>query len=255
MCDIAAFIGKPSQEDLKKLFLKTGSRNRDATGVAFRHPDSLRVLKSPGPAFRFVKDEKWSQFYEASADQLNVGLVHSRIATHGDPDDNANNHPHYTDDGSVLVHKGVVNPTFEYEAAKSICDSEQILLSLEDQGLEEGVVNCPGWMHLFYIKANDPTTLWTYSNSDPIQVWDNDGIKYFSTAHSGTLGQGAVATGERLPLDQWVGFDTETGEEKIWGPKVSSSASQQSYVSSSMQALAAKSGSVNSTETQKTLQK
>ena len=207
MCDIAAFIGQPSREDMKSLFLKTGSKNRDATGVAFRHPDTLRVLKSPGPAYRFVEDEKWARFYDESADSLNVGLVHSRIATHGDPDDNVNNHPHYTKDGSVLVHKGVVTPTEEYKSM-SVCDSEQILLSLEDRGLEEGVGNCPGWMHLFYIKAEDPSTLWAFSNSGHIQVWDNEGVKYFSTAHSRTLGQGILFTGEKLPLDQWVGFDT-----------------------------------------------
>ena len=102
MCGIVAYIGKQDAFPiLIKGLQRLEYRGYDSAGVAlFNH--SLKVYKKKGK----VKD---LEDYTADKDTTgNVGIGHTRWATHGAPND-VNAHPHTSADGRLtLIHNGII---------------------------------------------------------------------------------------------------------------------------------------------------
>jgi glucosamine--fructose-6-phosphate aminotransferase (isomerizing) len=104
MCGIVAYIGKKKAfpiliEGLKRLEY----RGYDSAGVALLNGE-LQVLKKKGK----VKElEKHVEESGASTD-CNVGIAHTRWATHGVPND-TNAHPHLSGNGRLaIIHNGII---------------------------------------------------------------------------------------------------------------------------------------------------
>jgi glucosamine 6-phosphate synthetase-like amidotransferase/phosphosugar isomerase protein len=132
MCGIFGFItseGKgPDIARLRKLALVTQTRGTHAFGLAWLDREGkLHTFKRPGPAA--CQLDVLEACREAS-----IVVGHCRLATHGSPTDNRNNHPHRAGSG-YLVHNGVVHNHQELARyhrldLQSQCDSEVLGLLL-----------------------------------------------------------------------------------------------------------------------------
>ena len=110
MCGIVGYIGlKKAYPILIKGLTRLEYRGYDSTGIALQN-GSLRVYKKKGKVAEleaFVKDKYTSG---------NIGMGHTRWATHGKPDD-INAHPHESSSGRlVLIHNGIIE---NYSVLKS----------------------------------------------------------------------------------------------------------------------------------------
>jgi glutamine---fructose-6-phosphate transaminase (isomerizing) len=111
MCGIIGYVGKKAAspillEGLRRLEY----RGYDSAGVAVLHDGGLLVRKKKGKI-----DEGLARVLKAEPAAGNLGIGHTRWATHGVPSD-ANSHPHLDASGKIaVVHNGVIE---NYDALK-----------------------------------------------------------------------------------------------------------------------------------------
>ena len=103
MCGIVGYIGeKRAAPILVNGLKKLEYRGYDSAGVAVFNDDELKVIKCKG---RLVSLEE-----KVSTETINgnVGIGHTRWATHGEPND-VNSHPHLSQSGKIaVVHNGII---------------------------------------------------------------------------------------------------------------------------------------------------
>lgn len=122
MCGIYGYIGQPTQETLKlfeELGIQTEIRGTHATGI-YGLNSKVLYYKEPIRASEFYEKLKLSEMGHFPT----VLIGHNRLATHGDPTNNINNHP-FISRRFGFIHNGVVGHSVEVEI-KSECDSERI---------------------------------------------------------------------------------------------------------------------------------
>ncbi|WP_420388210.1 glutamine--fructose-6-phosphate transaminase (isomerizing) [Roseivirga sp.] len=110
MCGIVGYIGKrQAYSVIIKGLQRLEYRGYDSAGVALLNGD-LNVYKKQGKVSTlhdFAKDQKL---------EANVGIGHTRWATHGAPSD-TNAHPHVSNSGKlVMIHNGIIE---NYAAIKT----------------------------------------------------------------------------------------------------------------------------------------
>lgn len=111
MCGIVGYIGQKNCvpiliEGLKRLEY----RGYDSAGIGVFSGDGINVLKSKGKV-SLLEDKTISE--KASG---NIGIGHTRWATHGEPNEK-NAHPHANSDNSIVViHNGIIE---NYSALKT----------------------------------------------------------------------------------------------------------------------------------------
>jgi glucosamine--fructose-6-phosphate aminotransferase (isomerizing) len=104
MCGIIGFVGKKSAspillEGLRRLEY----RGYDSAGVALLHEGSILVRKKKGKI-----EEGLARLLKSEPVAGNLGIGHTRWATHGVPSDK-NSHPHLDQSGKIaVVHNGVI---------------------------------------------------------------------------------------------------------------------------------------------------
>lgn len=112
MCGIVGYIGKRRAspiilEGLRRLEY----RGYDSAGLAVMDPQGIQSRKKKGKI-----DEGLAILLQQSPLEGNVGLGHTRWATHGPPTDE-NSHPHFDQSGRIaVVHNGVIE---NYDRLKS----------------------------------------------------------------------------------------------------------------------------------------
>jgi glucosamine--fructose-6-phosphate aminotransferase (isomerizing) len=103
MCGIVGYVGsKPAIEVLINGLKKLEYRGYDSAGVAVFDDSTLKVIKCKG---RLSSLEE-----RVSTERLesNIGIGHTRWATHGEPND-VNSHPHLSTSGNIaVVHNGII---------------------------------------------------------------------------------------------------------------------------------------------------
>lgn len=134
MCGIFGFISNngsgPNLDRLRKIALATEARGPHAFGLAWvDERGRLKMYKQPGRISNHL-----GLLEMASDAQLLIG--HCRWATHGDPRNNLNNHPHPVD-GGWFVHNGVIHNherLIEENCLAPVtdCDSEVLGLLVEE---------------------------------------------------------------------------------------------------------------------------
>jgi glucosamine 6-phosphate synthetase-like amidotransferase/phosphosugar isomerase protein len=176
MCGIAGWYKNSSstftEKVLKSLLVQTSTRGKDATGICWGTDDhekqlSVKVLKGPMEASKFIETK---DFKEAIDEILKARwvLVHCRQATHGSPKDNNNNHPIFNDKG-LVIHNGVVYPHQKFKT-NGDTDTEQILLSIQELGLDKGVENISGSLAIAYVDFKK-SGFYLYRNDQSPLVW------------------------------------------------------------------------------------
>lgn len=144
MCGILGFAGhtkdgqwRQTHAIVQALFLASEHRGQDATGFAaltepFKKQRSSKIIvdKQPLPARHFIKrNRKWRLLRHRRCTMV---IGHVRLATHGSPLKNRNNHPHSSRDGRLhLIHNGIIEDHRRIAAKcklrlKTDCDSEML---------------------------------------------------------------------------------------------------------------------------------
>src|SRR5690606_25748792 len=135
MCGIVGYVGsKPAYPILISGLKRLEYRGYDSAGVALLVDNNLQVFKKEG---------KVAALEELVGEQQplsNIGIGHTRWATHGEPCDR-NAHPHLSNDGSIaMIHNGIIENYAQLKAElekkgytfKSDTDSEVLVNFISD---------------------------------------------------------------------------------------------------------------------------
>ena len=123
MCGIIGYIGKKNAVNILMTGLKMMEyRGYDSSGLSIIENSKLVTKKKKGK-IAFLEE-----VINANNFQSNIGIAHTRWATHGEPSDK-NSHPHLDNSGKIsIVHNGIIE-NYQY---------------LKDSLIEEGyVINTP----------------------------------------------------------------------------------------------------------------
>lgn len=103
MCGIVAYIGpKQAYPLLIRGLHRLEYRGYDSAGVALMHDHKICLYKSKG------KVSDLEQYISNKDTKGNIGIGHTRWATHGSPND-VNAHPHYSmSEDLVIIHNGII---------------------------------------------------------------------------------------------------------------------------------------------------
>ncbi len=123
MCGIIGYVGKRNAvpvliEGLKRLEY----RGYDSAGIAIIENNNLFVLKKKGKIIVLQRELQKINL------KTNIGIAHTRWATHGEPSDK-NAHPHIDNSGKIaVVHNGIIE---NYRALRKFLESKGHKLSTE----------------------------------------------------------------------------------------------------------------------------
>ncbi len=116
MCGIVGYVGKRNAvpvliEGLKRLEY----RGYDSAGLAIIENNNLIVLKRKGKIIALQRE------LQKISLKTNIGIAHTRWATHGEPSDK-NAHPHIDNSGKIaVVHNGIIE---NYRALRKFLESK-----------------------------------------------------------------------------------------------------------------------------------
>ncbi|SEK87563.1 glucosamine--fructose-6-phosphate aminotransferase (isomerizing) [Aquimarina amphilecti] len=143
MCGIVGYIGhREAYPIILKGLKRLEYRGYDSAGIALYDGQDIKLSKTKGK----VADLEERLVKEISTNG-NVGIGHTRWATHGVPND-VNSHPHYSNSGDlVIIHNGIIE---NYESLRkelinrgytftSETDTEVLVNLIEDVKTKEGV--------------------------------------------------------------------------------------------------------------------
>ncbi len=191
MCGIVAYIGhREAYPILIKGLKRLEYRGYDSAGVAL-YNHTLNIYKKKGK----VADLEAATL---GADiNGNLGMGHTRWATHGEPND-ANSHPHLSQSGEIaIIHNGIIEnyATLKEELInrghtfKSDTDTEVLVHLIEEIKTQE---NCSleesvrlalnevvGAYAIVIISRNDPTKLIGARKGSPLVVGIGEAGEYF----------------------------------------------------------------------------
>ena len=106
MCGIVGYIGKKNTNDILVNGLKELEyRGYDSAGIAILENNRFEIFKAVGK-IKNLQDKIDSQNDELEDNILNIGIGHTRWATHGKPTE-LNAHPHLGE-YSYVVHNGII---------------------------------------------------------------------------------------------------------------------------------------------------
>ena len=143
MCGISAYIGPREAYPIVINGLKRLEyRGYDSAGVMIYDGEKMHLTKTKGK----VSDLEAITDSEPDRKIGNIGMGHTRWATHGVPND-VNSHPHYSQSGNlVIVHNGIIEnyDTIKKElisrgySFKSDTDTEVLINLIEEVKITEG---------------------------------------------------------------------------------------------------------------------
>ncbi|WP_224484126.1 glutamine--fructose-6-phosphate transaminase (isomerizing) [Robertkochia aurantiaca] len=143
MCGIVGYLGdKEAYGIITKGLERLEYRGYDSAGLALFNNNDIELCKTQGK----VADLK-SKAESAGVIHGNVGIGHTRWATHGEPNDQ-NAHPHYSNSGNlVIIHNGIIENYASIKEAlegrgyqfASDTDTEVLVNLIEDIQIKEGV--------------------------------------------------------------------------------------------------------------------
>ncbi len=191
MCGIVGYIGEKDAtpillEGLKKLEY----RGYDSAGIAVKNDKDIEVVKKTGK----LKDlEEAINYYTPAG---NMGIGHTRWATHGKPSD-VNSHPHYDSDHDfVVVHNGIIENFQELKDELTLkgyefvseTDTEVVAHLLDEYyrgDLREAVIKVAGRLDGSYALAimcnNEPDKIMAVRKDSPLIVGKSQGENFVAS--------------------------------------------------------------------------
>ncbi|MFY8184622.1 MAG: glutamine--fructose-6-phosphate transaminase (isomerizing) [Bacteroidia bacterium] len=184
MCGIVGYIGnREAYPILMKGLQRLEYRGYDSAGVAMINAaGAMNVFKKKG------KVSDLADFAKGQDITGNIGIGHTRWATHGEPND-VNSHPHYSQSGDlVMIHNGIIE---NYAAIKegltkrghtfqSQIDTEVLIHLIEDIKKSENMKTghavlvalnqIIGAYALVVLDKNDPNTLIAAKKGSPMVI-------------------------------------------------------------------------------------
>jgi len=184
MCGIVGYIGnREAYPILMKGLQRLEYRGYDSAGVAMINAaGAMNVFKKKG------KVSDLADFAKGQDISGNIGIGHTRWATHGEPND-VNSHPHYSQSGDlVMIHNGIIENyaaikeglTKRGHTFKSQTDTEVLIHLIEDIKKSENMKTghavlaalnqIIGAYALVVLDKNDPNTLIAAKKGSPMVI-------------------------------------------------------------------------------------
>ncbi len=191
MCGIVGFTGRrPGAALLLEGLKKLEYRGYDSAGIATITDGKLVVRKQPGRIASLVED------LDGDMPEGNVGIVHTRWATHGVPNQ-INAHPHTDSTGSIaIVHNGIIENASAIREAlskkghvfESDTDTEVLVHLIEEMyedSLELAVAaalrEVDGAFGVAVISAKEPDTIVAARRGSPLLIGIGDGENFVAS--------------------------------------------------------------------------
>ena len=191
MCGIVGIVGnQPVAERLVDALKRLEYRGYDSAGVATIVDGKLDRRRAEGKLFNLET--------KLAGDPLagNIGIAHTRWATHGVPNE-TNAHPHFVD-GVAVVHNGIIENFSEIRdelaaegaAFTTQTDTEvvaQLLAKYRRQGLgrreamHEMLRHVTGAYALAVIFRDDPSTIMAARSGPPLAIGFGDGEMFLGS--------------------------------------------------------------------------
>lgn len=186
MCGIVGYIGnKDAKEILLKGLEKLEYRGYDSAGIAVLNEEGVHLFKEKGRIadLRFIVDEQV---------KANVGIGHTRWATHGKPS-KVNAHPHQSGTGRfTIVHNGVIENYEQLKAEylsdislKSDTDTEVVVQLVEkfvndgyavQEAFQKTLKILKGSYALALLDEENKDVIYVAKNKSPLLVGLGDGF-------------------------------------------------------------------------------
>ena len=194
MCGIVAYIGeKEAFSIVLKGLKRLEYRGYDSSGIAINNNLNLNLFKKQGKVAELEK------YVEGVDTRGNVGIGHTRWATHGEPND-VNAHPHLSGNGKfALVHNGIIEnyAILKKELIsrghefKSETDTEVLMHLIEDviekenvdlfEGVRQALHEVHGAYAIVVISKENNQELIAARKSSPLVVGIGDGEFYVAS--------------------------------------------------------------------------
>ncbi len=193
MCGIVAYIGrKEAFPILESGLRRLEYRGYDSAGIALLNGD-LHVVKRQG------KVDRMAEAARASGTDGNIGIGHTRWATHGEVND-INAHPHVSSDGRLaLVHNGIIE---NYDTLKialqqeghtfvSETDTEVLVKLIEEvqrrgslsleEAVRQALSRVIGAYAIVVIDRDDPSKIVAARRASPLVLGIGDDEFFFAS--------------------------------------------------------------------------
>jgi len=191
MCGIVAYLGnQPAEPILIKGLQRLEYRGYDSAGIALQDNNNIIVYKKAG------KVANLKSIIPSETSCSNVGIGHTRWATHGEPSDR-NAHPHFSSGKNlVIIHNGIIE---NYAAIKadliekgylflSDTDTEVLVSFVEDikknlqcsleKAVQTALNKVIGAYAIVFMDKNEPDTLVAARKGSPLVLGIGKG-EYF----------------------------------------------------------------------------
>jgi glucosamine--fructose-6-phosphate aminotransferase (isomerizing) len=199
MCGIVGYVGpKKSASMLIDGLKRLEYRGYDSAGISIMNGNGVETRKAKG------KISQLEQALRASPVDGNVGIAHTRWATHGPPNE-CNAHPHHDCTGTVsVVHNGIIEnygplrAMLQKTGHKFVSDTDtEVLAHLIEAAmygnLEEAVIDAlalvEGTYGIAVISSKDPDKIVAARKGSPLLIGLGDGEYYIASDASAILAQ------------------------------------------------------------------